>query len=133
MNFLAHKNKHRELDKMMRRMEMCQMKEEEKITATELNEMETSNMSDREFKVRIIKILTGLEKRVENLRETLNKEIDHTKKNQSDMNNSITEITNTLDGINNRLEKAEEWVSDMEHRLMENHQAEQERKKKNNK
>ena len=84
---------------------MCQMKEEEKITATELNEMETSNMSDREFKVRIIKILTGLEKRVENLRETLNKEIDHTKKNQSDMNNSITEITNTLDEINNRLEK----------------------------
>ena len=49
MNFLAHKNKHRELDNMMRRMEMCQMKEEEKITATELNEMETTNLLDKEF------------------------------------------------------------------------------------
>ena len=36
-------------------------------------------MPDREFKVMIIKILTELEKRVENISETLNKEI---KKNQ---------------------------------------------------
>lgn len=32
-----------------------------------LNEMETSNMPDKEFKVMIMKILTGLQKRVEKL------------------------------------------------------------------
>ena len=32
-------------------------------------------MSDREFKIMIIKILTGLEKRVEDISKTLNKEI----------------------------------------------------------
>lgn len=41
--------------------------------------MDPSNMPDREFKIMIIKILTILEKRVENNRETFDKEI---KKNQ---------------------------------------------------
>ena len=35
------------------------MKEQGKITARELNETEISNTSDREFKVVVIKILTG--------------------------------------------------------------------------
>ena len=38
---------------------MSQMKEHRKITAKELNEMK-SNMPDWPFKVRVIKILTGL-------------------------------------------------------------------------
>ena len=38
------------------------MKEQDKITARETNEMDISNMPDREFKVMVIKILTGLEK-----------------------------------------------------------------------
>ena len=41
---------------------MFQMKEQERITARELNGMEISNMPDREFKVIVIKILIGLEK-----------------------------------------------------------------------
>ena len=40
---------------------MFQMKEQNRITR-ELNEMEIINMPDRELKVMIIKILTGLEK-----------------------------------------------------------------------
>jgi len=43
------------------------MKKQNEITAKELNEMEISNMSNREFKVMVIKILTGLEERVENM------------------------------------------------------------------
>lgn len=38
------------------------MKGQDKITAKELNEMKISYMPDREFKVMIIKILTGSEK-----------------------------------------------------------------------
>ena len=36
---------------------MSQMKEQNKVKARHLNEMEISNMSDREFKVRVIKTL----------------------------------------------------------------------------
>lgn len=53
---------------------MSQMKELNKITAREQIQMERSNILDREFKVMVIKILTRLEKRVEDLSETLNKE-----------------------------------------------------------
>ena len=34
------------------------------------------------------------------------------------MNNSIIEIKNTLDGTNTLME-AEEWISELEHRMME--------------
>ena len=46
------------------------------------------------------------------------------------MNNSITEIKNTLDEINGRLEAAEQ-ISDLEDRVMESNQAEKEREKNN--
>ena len=51
---------------------MSQMKEQDKIMARELNKMDgRSNMPYRVFKVMAIKILTGIEKRVENFSETL--------------------------------------------------------------
>ena len=55
---------------------MCQMKEQDKNTARKLNKMEISNIPNREFRaIVIIKVLIGLEKRVENLSEILNKEM----------------------------------------------------------
>lgn len=65
-------------------------------------------MPDREFKVNVTKILTGLEKRMEYLSETLKEIYIYKKKNQSEMKNSIIEIKNTLDRISSRLEEAEE-------------------------
>ena len=44
----------------------------------------------------VIKILTGLEKRVEDLNEIFNKETENIKKNQAEMKNSKSEIKNTL-------------------------------------
>ena len=41
------------------------MKEHDKATDRDLNEKAISNMPDKEFKVMIIKVLPGLEKRVE--------------------------------------------------------------------
>ena len=41
-----------------------------------------SDMPDGEFKAMIIRILTGLEKRVEDISETLTKEMEESKKNQ---------------------------------------------------
>ena len=56
----------------MRRLKnMYQMKEQDKIKARQLNKMEINNMLDREFKVIVIKILTGLEKRVKGIGESL--------------------------------------------------------------
>ena len=56
----------------------------------------------------IIKKLTAIEKRVEDISEIFNKEIF--KNNQSEMKKKKTPnaISNTLDRINSRLEEAEE-------------------------
>ena len=63
---------------------MSQMKEQVKSTAKELNETEISNIPNREFKVMVMKILTGCEKRVEDHSEKFNKDIRKYKKRTRD-------------------------------------------------
>ena len=48
------------------------------------------------------------------------------------MNNAITEIKNTLEGTNSRVTEAEEWITDLEARMVEIAEPEQ-NKEKNNK
>ena len=47
------------------------MKEQDKATARDLNETDISSMPDGEFEAMIIRIFTGLEKRNEDMTETL--------------------------------------------------------------
>ena len=35
------------------------------------------------------------------------------------MSNTITEVKNTLEGINSRITEAEEWIIDLEDRMVE--------------
>ena len=56
--------------------------------------MEASNLSDREFRVMIIRILNGVKKDTETIR-----------KDQSEIKNAISEINNTLEGVNNMLDE----------------------------
>jgi len=72
---------------MRRKRNMSQMKEHDKITTRELNKTEISNMPKGEFKVMVIKILTGLEKAVDELSENFNKDMESIKKNQSELKN----------------------------------------------
>jgi len=50
---------------MPRQMNLSQMKEQDKATARDLIEADISNIPDGELKATIIRILTGLEKRIE--------------------------------------------------------------------
>ena len=45
------------------------------------------------------------------------------------MNNTITELKNTLERINGRITEAEEWISDLEDRMVEFTATEQIKKK----
>ena len=35
------------------------------------------------------------------------------------MNNTVTEMKNTLEGINSRITETEKWISDLEDRMVE--------------
>ena len=67
---------------MGRQRNRHQMKEQEN-PPEELNEMEASNISDREFRVMIIRILSSKKKYIATI-----------KKDQSEMKNAISEINN---------------------------------------
>lgn len=64
-------------------------------------------MPEGKFKAMIIRILTGLEKRMKDISETLITEIKELKK-KTKMKSAINEIRNLPDAMNSRLEEPEE-------------------------
>ena len=62
-------------------------------------------MPDSEFKVMITRIFTELEKRLYDMSEILNKEIED---NVSEIKGSIKEMNNMFGGMNPKMEEAEE-------------------------
>ena len=52
-------------------------------------------------------------------------EIENIKKNQSEMKTTITEMKNILQGINSKVDEAEDQIRDLEDKKVENTQSEQ--------
>ena len=77
---------------MRRQRNMSQIKEQDKTTARDVGKIEVRKMLDTEFKVMIIKIVIGLEKKVEDISETLKIEI---KRIQSEIKNTVNETKYT--------------------------------------
>ena len=70
-----------------------------------------------------------LEAKMDNLQETLSKEIQDIKLKQEEMQNTVTEVKNSLEAANSRIQEAER-INEVEDRLAENTDAEQKREKK---
>ena len=81
----------------------------------------------------IVNMIHDLQKRMEakigKMQEMFNKDLEELKNKQTEMNNTITEMKTTLEGINSRITEAEEWVSDLEDRMVGFTAAEQNKKK----
>ena len=109
---------------------MQQLKEQGKNPPDQTNEEEIGSLSEKEFRVMIVKVIQNLGKRMEKIQETFNRELEELKSKQTMMNTTINEIKNTLEGINSRIPEAEDRISDLEDRIVEITAAEQKRKKK---
>ena len=76
---------------------MEQMKEQERNSQDQMNEEEITNLPEREFRM-IVKMLQRLENRMEEIQETINtvntitKDIEEIRNEQTEMNNTITQI-----------------------------------------
>ena len=84
---------------------MTQMKEHNETPETELNKIETSNLSDAEFKtlvIRMLKELTGY--------------FNSIKKNQAEIKFTLSEIKKNLQGFNSGVDEAENQISNLEHK-----------------
>ena len=71
-----------------------------------------------------------LEAKMDNLQETLSKEIQDIKLKQEEMQNTTTELKNSLEAANSRILEAEERISEVGDRLVEITDAEQKREKR---
>ena len=51
--------------------------------------------------------------------ESINKDLEELKNKHTETNNASTEIKTTLEGINSRISEAEEWISELEDKMVE--------------
>ena len=65
----------------------------------------------------IVKMIKNLENKMEKMQESINKDLEELKNKHT--NNTITEIKNTLEAINSRIPKAEEWINVLEDKMVE--------------
>ena len=109
------------------------MKKQGKTPPDLTNEEEISSLPPKEFRIMIVKMIQNLgnrkEKIQETFKETFNKDLE-VKSKQTMMNNTINEIKNSLEGVNSRITEAEEWISDLEDKIVEITTAEQNKEKR---
>ena len=83
-----------------------QMKEQTKNTEVQINEEEIGKIPEKEFRIMTVKMIKNLENKMEKMQDSINKDLEEL--NNKHTNNTITEIKNTLEGINSRISEAEE-------------------------
>ena len=128
--YLIHRHKHRKRGKMRRESNTFQAREQDKTPEKELSTTEMSKLPDRKFKQRVLRMLTDLGRRTDELSENVNKEREDIKKNQPEMKNTILEMKNSLEELKSRVEDTEEWICKLDERLEEITQTEQIKEKR---
>ena len=84
------------------------MKEQTRKTEGQINEEKIGKLPEKEFRKMIAKMIKNFENQMEKRQESINIDLEELKNKHTEKNNKITEIKNTLDGINTRLSEAEE-------------------------
>jgi len=119
---------------MKRQRTITQMREKGKTPENQLSDEEILSLQEKDFRLLMLKMMQDignkLEAKMDNLQKTLSKEIQDIKIKQEEMQNTITEIKNSLEAANSRIQEAEEQISEVEDRLEEITNVEQKREKR---
>ena len=98
---------------------MAQMKEQIKTLEKDANKMEISNLSDAEFKTLFIRML-----------KELGEDLSSVKMTQSEVQDTLIEIKNNLQGNHSRINEAKNQIDDLEDKETKNKTTMQNNKKK---
>ena len=94
---------------MKRQRTITQMREKGKTPEKQLSDLEIISNADRWAMLKMMQdIGNKLEAKIDNLQQTLSKEIQDLKLKQAEMQNTITEIKKSLEAANSRIQEAEE-------------------------
>ena len=81
------------------------MKEQTRNTEVQINEEEIGKLPEKEFGIMIAKMIKDLGNRMEKMQGSINKDLEELRNKHT--NNTITEIKNTLEGVNSRISEVE--------------------------
>ena len=104
---------------MKQQRNTTQMKEQTRNTEVQINEEEIGKLSEKEFRIMIVKMIKNLENKMEKMLESISKDREDLKNKRTETNNIITEVKNTLEGISSRISEAEERISELEDKMVE--------------
>ena len=94
---------------MKRQGNTAQIKEQTRNTEIQINEEEIGKILEKEFRIiMIIKMIKNLENKIKKMQESINKDVESLKNKHAETSTTITEIKNTLEGINSKISEAEE-------------------------
>ena len=103
---------HQKPIKMKRQRTITQMREKGKTPKNQLSNEGILSFQEKDFRLLMLKMMQDignkLEAKMDNLQETLSKEIQDIKLKQEEMQNTITEIKYSLEAANSRIQEAEE-------------------------
>ena len=77
---------------MKRQRNTTQMKEQTRNTEVQKNKVEIDKLPEKEFRIMIVKIMKNLENKMENMQESINKDLEGLNYKHTETNNTITEI-----------------------------------------
>ena len=103
---------------MKRQRNTTQTKEQTRNTEVQINEEEIGKLPEKDFRIMIVKMIKNLENKMDKMQESINKDLGELKNKHAETNSIITEIKNTLQGINSRIPEAEEQISELEDKMM---------------
>ena len=82
-----------------------QTKQQARNTEVQINEEEIGKLPEKEFRIMIERMIKNLENKMEKMQQSISEDLEKVKNKPT--NNTITEIKNTLEGINGRISEAE--------------------------
>ena len=77
---------------MKRQRNTTQMKKQTRNTEVQINEETIGKLSQKEFRIMIVKMIKNLENKMEKMQESINKELEELKNKHTETNKTITEI-----------------------------------------
>ena len=94
------------------------MKEQTRNTEVKTNEEEIGKLSEKEFRIVIVKMVKNLDNIMEKMQESINKDLEELK-NKHTETTQLLKFKNTLEGINSRISEAEEQINELEDKMVE--------------
>ena len=77
---------------MKRQRNTTKIKEQTRNTEVQINEEEIGKLLEKEFRIRIVKIIKNLDNKMKKMQESINKDLEELKNKHTETDNTITEI-----------------------------------------